>query len=592
MTAPLYAEASLELNRHIVNLLDSLSALHGLTEISLRNQDEPQLLKGALEALMANQDMERCSIFLLDKDGTLTNAAGLDWDDMLKDIVDPDEIAAQRPPGKTYRLGEGLMGRTAQSGAIEHCRSCADDPQFKQFGIADKAAQGSLICVPIACENQVLGVLNVYYPVPDFFNLWHERLLLLFCKILGRLLLNHRFMHHLGTLVEQRTRELASQRQFLQSVIDGMPDPMMVIGTDYRVILSNHPGGESGLQAAGQEPRFCYQISHRRETPCDSKEHPCPLEAALKSDKPAAVIHEHFNAAGEARHVELLASPLKDRDGKVFAIIESARDITERLNTDRALRELNETLESRVSEEVARNLENERLMIQQARLAAMGEMIGNIAHQWRQPINALTLILSNIKDAYEYDELDKPYLDAAVGKGRQLIQNMSNTIDDFRNFFKPNKLKRNFSLRQAVEDTLNLLRHSFKNNGIALAVEESEDFEASGFQNEFSQVLLNVLSNAKDAIHERTVADGRVDIRLGRDGERVYVALKDNAGGIAEEVLPRIFDPYFSTKETGTGIGLYMSRMVMENMGGAITARNAENGAEFTLTLPAAEASG
>ncbi len=574
-----YAESSLELNRHIVNLLDSLSALHGLTEISLREINETQLLKAALEALMSNQDMERCSIFLLDGDGTLSNGAGMDWDDMLRDIVDPAAPDFLRPPGgKTYRKGEGIMGRAAASGQVEHCRSCADDPQFKQFGTADKVAQGSLICVPVTCESQILGVLNVSYPLPDFFNLWHERLLLLFCKMLGRLLVNHRFMHHLGTLVEQRTAELASQHRFLQSVIDGLPEPVMVIGTDYRVILSNRP--------RGQEQRFCYQLSHHRESPCDGREHPCPLDAVLQEKAQAAVVHQHFNAQGEARHVELLASPLRDENGVITAIIESARDITDRLNAEVALREINETLESRVQKQVAKNLETERMLMQQARLAAMGEMIGNIAHQWRQPLNALGLTLANIQDAWEYGELDKPYLDQAVGKGNQLIQNMSSTIDDFRNFFKPNKLQQDFSLRQAVKDSLNLVSHSFKNNNIAIEMEDGRDFLANGFPNEFSQALLNILNNARDVLLERKIRHGKIAIRFGALDGKVFVTLQDNAGGVAAEILPKIFDPYFTTKESGTGIGLYMSRMVMENMKGTLSARNAGEGAEFTLTLP------
>lgn len=602
MTDPFCSDSSLELNRHIVNLLDSLSAIHGLTEISIRDVSESQLLKLALEALMSNQDMERCSIFLLGEDGVLSNAAGLDWDDMLRDIAHPAEAVAARPPSKNcYRLGEGIMGRAAESGEIEHCRSCGDDPQFKKFTNGDKPIQGALLCVPVSCEGKVLGVLNVYYPAPDFFNLWHERLLLLFCKTLGRLLVSHRLMHHLGTLVEQRAKELLDtnaclrdeitqrqtfqeklekQRQFLQSVIDGISEPVMVINADYRVMFSNRANSQGGQQ------QFCYQISHQRETPCDGREHQCPLGTVLKEKRQVAVVHEHVNAQGEPRHIELMASPLLSEDGTIIGIIESARDITERLLAEKALRELNETLDSRVREEVSRNMTNERLMIQQARLAAMGEMIGNIAHQWRQPINTLNLILANIKDAYEYDELDKPYLDEAVSKGERLIQSMSSTIDDFRNFFKPNKAKCDFSLRKAIDDTINLIGPGLKSHNISVIIAEGGDILSHGFPNEFSQVLLNILTNAKDALLERRIADGSIEIRLDCDEHQAFVAIRDNAGGIPEDISHKIFDPYFSTKEKGTGIGLYMSKMIMENMGGNITAQNVEGGAEFTLALP------
>ncbi|HUW25036.1 MAG TPA: diguanylate cyclase [Gallionella sp.] len=223
MIRPAYAESSLELNRHIVNLLDSLSAIHGLTEISLGDADKPRLIKQALKALISNQDMERCSIFLLDEDGMLSNAAGLDWDNMLSGICSLSEDTTLRHPSKNhFRLGDGIMGRAAESGNIEHCPSCAENPQFKRLGIEGRPVEGALLCVPITCESKVLGVLNVFYPTPGFFNLWHERLLLLFCKILGRMLVNHQLTHHLNTLVEFKTTELTDTNKALNARVDEM----------------------------------------------------------------------------------------------------------------------------------------------------------------------------------------------------------------------------------------------------------------------------------------------------------------------------------------------------------------------------------
>jgi len=378
-----FGEISLEFNRHIVNLLDCLSALSDLAGLSINDLGEAELLKQALAALMSNQDMERCSIFLLgdgdDGDGDmLTNLAGLDWDDMLRGLGQSATQNVPLPPirraSTPCRLGEGIMGEAAASGAIVHCRSCADDPRFTPFGTNAAPAipiEGALLCVPISCEQQVLGVLNVFHPEPGFFNMWHERLLLLFCQGLGRLLLNHRYTHHLRQLVASRTREitltntalraearqreatqedLADQRNFLQSVIDSAPEPIMVIGHDYRLIMANRPARENAPDqfAAGElsGELLCHRISHHRDSPCDGSEHPCPLRLVLECGESTSVVHRHFNAAGEPRLVELLVSPLRDKYGQVIGIIESARDITERSAAEVALREARDYAEN------------------------------------------------------------------------------------------------------------------------------------------------------------------------------------------------------------------------------------------------------
>ncbi len=261
----------------------------------------------------------------------------------------------------------------------------------------------------------------------------------------------------------------------------------------------------------------------------------------------------------------------------------------QRKQADEALKHLNETLEQRVSEEVGKNMEQERMLIQQSRLAAMGEMIGNIAHQWRQPLNALGLLLANIKDAYEFDELDDQAIDHSVKTGRMLIQKMSTTIDDFRNFFRPNKEKVAFSLKKPLTDTLDILSASLRNHNIQVEIDAPEDLIADGFPNEYSQVLLNILNNAKDALISNAVTQGRITVRITREGALAKLSVRDNAGGIPAAILPKIFDPYFTTKEKGTGIGLYMSKMIIEdNMNGRIEAHNVDDGAEFSIVCPLA----
>ncbi|MFA7243284.1 MAG: PAS domain S-box protein [Sulfuricellaceae bacterium] len=274
--------------------------------------------------------------------------------------------------------------------------------------------------------------------------------------------------------------------------------------------------------------------------------------------------------------------------GSQQRILAVVRDITEHKRMEEELRRMNETLEQRVQEETAKNMAQERLLIQQSRLAAMGEMIGNIAHQWRQPLNALGLLISNIKDANDYHELDTAMIDEQAAIGRQLIEKMSTTIDDFRNFFKPNKEKQSFLASDGVAEAVKLVSHSFKNNNIEITVDKNAgNCCAQGYPNEFAQVVLNALSNAKEAIVGKKIA-GKVRVTEEVTENSVIVSIRDNGGGIPEEIMGKVFDPYFTTKEKGTGIGLYMSKMIMEHMNGNIDIRNIEGGAEVRLTLPLA----
>ena len=256
------------------------------------------------------------------------------------------------------------------------------------------------------------------------------------------------------------------------------------------------------------------------------------------------------------------------------------------------LKELNEGLEERVKEEIKKQQKQEQLLIQQSKLAAMGEMIGNIAHQWRQPLNALSLVLQNINFAYEMDDLNEEFMNKSIEKANLLTNTMSKTIDDFRNFFKPNKQEVEFFLSDAVKNAISLIESTFQHHNITVESKINDDVNIKGFPNEFSQVIVNILNNAKDAIIENKISSGNVLINVEKIENNAVISIMDNAGGIPDNILEKIFNPYFTTKEEGkgTGIGLYMSKTIIEtNMNGKLEVENIENGAKFTIIIPILE---
>jgi len=267
-----------------------------------------------------------------------------------------------------------------------------------------------------------------------------------------------------------------------------------------------------------------------------------------------------------------------------------AQDITARREVEAALEELNRVLEERVRATVADLRRRDQMLVTQNRQAAMGEMIGNIAHQWRQPLNTLSMLLINLGDAHSYGELTGEKLKRSLKKGDLVIQKMSSTINDFRNFFRPDKERVGFSALKQILGAVAIVEASFAAEGIEIGLEAPEDVTLTGFPNEFSQVLLNLLSNARQAIQDGQRRPGRVRLHLQREAGFGVLTMRDTGGGVPEDLLERIFEPYFSTRATGTGIGLFMSRQIIEqNMAGRITARNLEGVTEFCLRVPAQE---
>jgi PAS domain S-box-containing protein len=258
------------------------------------------------------------------------------------------------------------------------------------------------------------------------------------------------------------------------------------------------------------------------------------------------------------------------------------------LASNSELTELKEKLEKEVETRVSELREKDLLMIRQSRQAAMGEMIGNIAHQWRQPLNSIAVIIQDLLEAWDFNELNREYLKEKIDLSMSVLHHMSNTIDDFRDFFSPNKQAAQFDIDVQIKKTLNILQDMYSNLGIKIEANLNK-CQVTSYAREFSQVLINILNNAKDALQEQKVTDPVIKVDLYCDDGYAIIDIKDNGGGIDPSILEKVFDPYFTTKQSsvGTGVGLYMSKTIVEkHMKGEISAANESDGAIFRIRLP------
>jgi PAS domain S-box-containing protein len=348
----------------------------------------------------------------------------------------------------------------------------------------------------------------------------------------------------------------------------------------------------------------------------------CFLEA-VRTGSALCMEYRLRRASGEYGWILETAVPRFALSGALLGFIGTCVDITESKRIKEQLKETNKVLEQRVAErtaelsltvqrlqeeidervrmgqalqaETAERLhvqeelrEKELMLLQQSRLAAMGEMISNIAHQWRQPLNLLALLAQDLPVAYRSGTFSEEFLAHNVAKTLETIRHMSQTIDDFRNFFQPVKEKVDFNIMEVVAKTLSLMEGSLKAQHIETRISNSCSPVVHGYPNEFTQVLLNILINARDALVAREAQAPSICIRVEAEGDRTVVTVTDNAGGIPESILDKIFDPYFTTKgpDKGTGVGLFMSRTIVEkSMNGSLTARNVAGGAEFRIVL-------
>ncbi|WP_321312590.1 ATP-binding protein [Halarcobacter sp.] len=328
------------------------------------------------------------------------------------------------------------------------------------------------------------------------------------------------------------------------------------------------------------------------------------------------ILHKVAISKKDKIHYFSITATMKQLDKDNSIVIVTLNDITEEMRIQKELKKLNENLEEivdektkelqilnenleqRVEEEVKKNRDKERALIQQSRFAALGEMIANIAHQWRQPLSAILTTVTSIQLQRELKIASEKDIDNCHNSIVKYVKFLNQTIEDFRGFFNQDKKLVKYNIIDVINNATSITSAVYKNHSINIVFESKKDkYEITGYPNELSQALLNILTNAKDILIERTIKEKIVKIKIDENDKNINIEITDSAGGIDDNVLLKIFDPYFTTKHKsqGTGIGLYMSKYIIEkNVKGLLSASNQSfeyenkiyNGACFKIELP------
>jgi C4-dicarboxylate-specific signal transduction histidine kinase len=300
-------------------------------------------------------------------------------------------------------------------------------------------------------------------------------------------------------------------------------------------------------------------------------------------------VSDNLSKIKTSDEIGLLAASFIDMSEKLDASYKKLNVLNRNLEyKTQELQELNTSLEERVAEKVAKITEQEKMMIAQSRLAAMGEMMSMIAHQWRQPLATVTLMIANEKikllaAGKEPDESGK-----TLDKISDMIIYLSNLINDFQTYFKPDKSPEKISTHELIERMRHIIQTRLVHAKVQMDLKEEDEELIETYANEVVQVLINIINNAVDVLIEREKPERHIWIKVYRGKEYVTISLEDNGGGISDDIIDHVFDPYFSTKsKNGTGLGLYMAKMIIEkHVGGVLSVANTENGAQFIIVLP------
>ena len=383
----------------------------------------------------------------------------------------------------------------------------------------------------------------------------------------------YRNMH---SQLKKSLRDLRSKKEELQAVFDLAGNGISILNKEGTFIYANkffQTMMEYSMEELYKES--CISLS--------SPEYAEPSKSAVQRAIEEGIVNRFrkvcVTKSGKEINASMSLSYIKSTD----EIVMITSDITEDIKYQ-------DDLKRRINQEVKKRTQQYEIMCHQSRLAAMGEMIEAIAHQWRQPLNGLGIIVQGLRHLSNNNKFDFNLLNEVETEMLEKINYMSQTIDDFSNFFKISKEKKIFNILNSLKDTISLVDIQLKNQNINVEVniEEGVNLEIFGLENEFRQALLNIIHNSIDALVLKNITNKYINIDIIRNSNFVELILSDNAGGIPKKNIQKIFKPYFTTKKEGNGIGLYMSKIIIEHhMKGSLSVQNNQDGAIFTISLKA-----
>ncbi len=386
----------------------------------------------------------------------------------------------------------------------------------------------------------------------------------------------------------QTEQILEQSEQLYKGLFNNASSGIVMLGADRKILKANRAFQEFIGYSEEELTRLTpFDITYSDDIPDSEK----VLLKQPQNEPERSYIEKRFICKnGDVKWASLSTNIFRDANGEFLYSQAIINDITKRKEAEAAFKQAHDELEHRIQLEIDKRLTNEKIMLQQSKFAAMGEMVSMIAHQWRQPLSAMASALGVLGLKRELGTLDDTILTKAIKDMNDYIQYMSKTIDDFRNFYKPEAELQSQQLSETMETSLGIIRANLAYNEISVKTDYAALTPIECYHNELMQVFLSILKNAQDALLENAVQKPFIAISITQSEEGIQrLCIHDNAGGIPENVIGRIFDPYFSTKAqlNGTGLGLYMAKIIVEeHCNGRLTVQNRDKGAEFIIELP------